>query len=247
MCGRYVSVRSDADLLAEFDAFDACGQNAVAPDYNVAPSKPVRVIVNRPPRDTDGAAAGPPERQLRVAAWGLVPSWAKDRTGAARMSNARVESVPTRPAFGSAYAKRRCLIPADGWYEWQRVDAAGGPRKQPMYMSSSDGHGLAFAGLYEFWRGQRPTLTTCTIITTPAQGPLAEVHDRMPLLLPRSAWERWLDPAVADPADLLVPWDRVRGEQLDVRPVSTVVNKADNNGPELLRRVEPLPAEQRLF
>src|SRR6185437_4939145 len=93
-------------------------------------------------------------RQLRVMAWGLVPSWAKDRKGAAKLINARAESVASKPAFRLAYAKRRCLIPADGWYEWRVIDGESGPRKQPMYMTPEDGHGLAFAGLYEFWRGR---------------------------------------------------------------------------------------------
>ncbi|MEO6885154.1 MAG: SOS response-associated peptidase [Jatrophihabitantaceae bacterium] len=247
MCGRYVSVRSDEDVLAEFDAIQAAAEDAVEPDYNVAPTKAVRVIVNRPLRDEDGVALGPPTRQLRVVSWGLVPSWAKDRTGAARMINARAESVATKPAFRSAYAKRRCLVPADGWYEWQPRDGAQGADKQPMYMTSSDGHGLAFAGLYEFWRGQDPTLTTCTIITAPSQGALAEVHDRMPLVLPRSAWSGWLNPEVSDPTDLLVAWDEASGEHLELRPVSTAVNKSDNNGPGLIVAVEPAPDEQRLF
>ena len=102
--------------------------------------------------------------------WGLVPSWSKDRSGAARMINARVESVADKPAFRAAYAKRRCLVPADGWYEWQVIDGPKGRAKQPMYMTPADGHELAFAGLYEFWRSDAGTLSTCTIITTPSVG-----------------------------------------------------------------------------
>jgi putative SOS response-associated peptidase YedK len=248
MCGRYVSVRSDGDVLAEFDAIDATGDEAVEPDYNVAPTKPVRAVVNRPLRDEAGVVTGGAVRQLRVMAWGLVPSWAKDRKGAAKLINARAESVASKPAFRLAYAKRRCLIPADGWYEWRVIDGESGPRKQPMYMTPEDGHGLAFAGLYEFWRGgEGPTLTTCTIITSPAQGALTDVYDRMPLLLPTTSWARWLDPSVPDPADLLVPWDEASGERLELRPVSTAVNKVDNNGPELVVAAEPLPEAQQLF
>jgi putative SOS response-associated peptidase YedK len=159
------------------------------------------------------------------------------------MFNARVESVSTTNAFRRAYAKRRCLVPADGWYEWQATDG----RKQPIYMTPTDGHPIAFAGLYEFWGDQGQTVTTCTIITAPSTGALAEIHDRMPLVLPRTSWQRWLDPAVDDPADLLTPWDEATGEHLELRPVAPLVNKVDNNGPELVERAEPQPEEQRLF
>jgi putative SOS response-associated peptidase YedK len=243
MCGRYVSVHSDEDLTEEFDAIDATNGEWEAPDYNVAPTKPVRAVLNRPLRDENGTPATTPTRQLRVVSWGLIPSWAKDRKTQGRMFNARVESVSTTNAFRRAYAKRRCLVPADGWYEWQAV--AG--RKQPIYMTPSDGHSIAFAGLYEFWGDQGQTVTTCTIITAPSTGALSEIHDRMPLVLPRTAWSRWLDPAVDDPADLLKAWDEARGEHLELRPVAPLVNKVDNNGPELVVRAEPQPEEQRLF
>jgi putative SOS response-associated peptidase YedK len=243
MCGRYVSVRSNEDLTEEFDAMDATDGVWDAPNYNVAPTDPVRVVVNRPLRDESGTPAKTPTRQLRVVSWGLVPSWSKDRKTQGRMFNARVESVSTTNAFRRAYAKRRCLVPADGWYEWQLADG----RKQPIYMTPEDGHSIAFAGLYEFWGEKGQTLTTCTIITAPAAGVLAEIHDRMPLALPRSAWQRWLDPAVDDPADLLTAWDEAAGEHLELRPVATLVNKVDNNGPELLQRVEAEFEEQRLF
>jgi putative SOS response-associated peptidase YedK len=243
MCGRYVSVRSNEDLTDEFDAIDATNGEWEAPNYNVAPTDPVRVVVNRPLRDENGTPAKKPTRQLRVASWGLVPSWAKDRKTQSKMFNARLESVSDTNAFRRAYAKRRCLVPADGWYEWQATDSG----KQPIYMTASDGHPVAFAGLYEFWGPPGQTLTTCTIITAPAQGVLAEIHDRMPLVLARSAWQRWLDPDVTDPADVLAPWDEAAGEHLELRPVATLVNKVDNNGPELLERVEPEFEEQRLF
>ncbi|MDQ2749953.1 MAG: SOS response-associated peptidase [Actinomycetota bacterium] len=247
MCGRYVSVRSDGDVLAEFDAVNATGNDSWEPDYNVAPTKPVRVIVNRPLRDADGQPASEPTRQLRVVSWGLVPSWAKDRSIAAKLINARVESVTSKPAFRRAYAKRRCLVPADGWYEWQLRDTDEGPRKQPIFMTPTDGHGIAFAGLYEFWGPPGDTLTTCTILTAPAQGALTEIHNRMPLVLPSDRWPRWLDPTVTDPADLLLPWDEVGGEHLELRPVATAVNSVENSGPELIERVEPAPAAQLLF
>lgn len=244
MCGRYVSVRSDADLTDEFDAVDATDGLRPEPDFNVAPTKPVRAVVNRPLRDAEGNPAKTPTRQLRVVSWGLIPSWAKDRKTQGRMFNARVEGVATTNAFRRAYAKRRCLVPADGWYEWRKTDAGA---KQPVYMVPTDGHPLAFAGLYEFWGERGETVTTCTIITAPSAGALSDIHDRMPLVLPRVSWARWLDPAVADPSDLLAPWDEAAGEQLELRPVPTLVNKVDNNGPELIATAEPEPDAQRLF
>jgi putative SOS response-associated peptidase YedK len=250
VCGRYVSVQADSDLLAEFDAIDATDGSYVA-DYNVAPTKSVRIIVNRRSRDADGQPVGEPVRQLRIASWGLVPSWAKDRSIGARMINARSEGLATARSFRRAYAARRCLVAADGWYEWR---AGAGPRKQPYYMTASDGHGLAFAGLYEFW-GDRSVeggqlLTTTTIVTAAATGELAEVHDRMPLVLPASAWTRWLDPAELDPADLLAAWDEASGEHLELRPVGAKVGDHRNNGPELIAPVDlmvPDPAPQSLF
>jgi putative SOS response-associated peptidase YedK len=202
------------------------------------------VVVNRPLRDESGTPAKTPTRQLRVVSWGLVPSWAKDRSTQSRMFNARAETVATANAFRNAYAKRRCLVPADGWYEWRAGD--GGP-KQPLFMVPADGHPIAFAGLYEFWGERGQTITTSTIITVDSNGALAEVHDRMPLVLPRDGWARWLDPQVDDPADLLNPWDEARGEHLELRPVAPLVNKVDNNGPELVEPAEAQPEAQRLF
>jgi putative SOS response-associated peptidase YedK len=243
MCGRYVSVRSNEDLTDEFDAVDATNGEWATPNYNVAPTDPVRIVVNRPLRDEQGTPAKTATRQLRVVSWGLIPSWSKDRKTQGRMFNARIETVATTNAFRRPYALRRCLIPADGWYEWQTTDAG----KQAMYMTAEDGHSVAFAGLYEFWGDAGQTVTTCTIITAPSAGPLTEIHDRMPLVLPRSSWQRWLDPKVDDPADLLRTWDEASGEHLELRPVASLVNKVDNNGPQLIARVEPQPDEQRLF
>ncbi|MEO9137602.1 MAG: SOS response-associated peptidase [Jatrophihabitans sp.] len=252
MCGRYVSVRSDEDLTDEFEAIDATDGLWPEGDFNIAPTKPVRAVVNRPLRAADGTAAAGATRQLRVLSWGLVPSWSKDRKTQGRMFNARSESVAKTNAFRKAYATRRCLVPADGWYEWRQVDTPDGVRKQPTYMVPTDGHCLAFAGLYEFWSDrsagpEAPTITTCTILTAASSGVLAEIHDRMPLVLPRGAWDRWLDPAVDDPADLLAPWDEASGEQLELRQVPTLVNKVDHNGPDLIAPAEPEAEPQRLF
>ena len=241
VCGRYVSIQSDADLIAEFDAEDATGGGfdpAANNGYNIAPTVAVRTVVNRRRRGVAGPS-GPPVRQLRVMTWGLVPSWAKERSIGNRQFNARAESLGSKPAFRRAYALRRCLVPADGWYEWQRAeDATGRPTKQPYFMTPSDGGLIAFAGLYEFWGEPGELLTTCAIVTTESRGVLAEVHDRMPLVLPRAAWERWLDPAEKDPSDLIQAWDEARGVHLELRPVSTEVNDSTHEGPQL---IAPMP------
>lgn len=237
-------MQADSDLLAEFEAVDATQGAAAATGYNVAPTDAVRAIVNRRQRDAAGRPAGDPVRQLRVVSWGLVPSWAKDRSGAARMINARSESVAGKPAFKRAFASRRCLIPADGWYEWRTApDAPAKTAKQPFFMTPVDGHGLAFAGLYEFWSDpgvpDAPTITTATIITVASAGELETIHDRMPLVLAGPDWERWLDPSVTDPVELLSTWDEAAGEHLELRPVSSRVNSVQHDGPELIERVDP--------
>jgi putative SOS response-associated peptidase YedK len=245
MCGRYTSVKSDDQIAKELKAIDKMEGAPAKQGYNIAPTNTVRIVVNRSLRDPAGKKSGDAVRQLRTAKWGLVPSWSKDAKGGARMINARSDSVATKPSYRAAYKSRRCLVPADGWYEWKVIDAPGGPVKVPHYMTPQDGHLLTFAGLYEFWSDptdkDAPTLTTCTIITTDSLGYLADIHNRQPLLLPNTAWERWLDPTVADPSDLLGGWDEAIGEHLELRPVSTQVNKVANDGPDL---IAPLPAER---
>jgi putative SOS response-associated peptidase YedK len=245
MCGRYVSVRGDADLLSEFDAMQI-GDASYEPDYNVAPTKPVRIIVNRQLRDDTGQTMGEPVRQLRVATWGLVPSWAKDPSIGPRLINARSEGLATARAFRRAYAARRCLIPADGWYEW-KAGAAASARKQPYYVTPSDGHVLAFAGVYEFWGRPGQLMTSASIITCDSTGELAEIHNRMPLVLSPDSWSHWLDPTVVDPVELLSAWDEASGEHLELRPVGPKVGDYRNNGPELIDLVRPDPEPQALF
>lgn len=255
MCGRYVSVRSDEDLLREFQAVvgarESPAPETTAAPYNVAPTTTVRAVLARRRRDEQGRPEGEPVRQLRRVRWGLVPSWAKDVTVGSRMINARLESLPTKAAYRNAFMARRALIPADGWYEWRRQTAAGASHRQPFYLTPVDGHVLAFAGLYEFWsdpsRADAPTLTSVTIITCAAQGELAAIHERMPLLLPRSTWARWLDPHVADVSDVAHPWDQAAGEGLEARPVSAAVNSVANDGPELVRRVRSVPEQVALL
>jgi putative SOS response-associated peptidase YedK len=246
MCGRYASSRRPEDLIEEFEVVDNRVPEPLAPDYNVAPTKEVYAVVERLPSKEAGDEGAPPERQLRTLTWGLVPSWAKDRKIGSRMINARMETVAEKPAFRRALASRRCLLPADGYFEWYPTDEktkAGKPKKQPFFIHPKDGGTLAMAGLYEIWRD--PTkdddaddrfLWTCTVITTNAPDDLGRIHDRMPLMVERDRWAAWLDPRTdKDSAlDLLVP---AAPGRLEAYPVSTMVNAVKNNGPEL---VEPL-------
>jgi len=250
MCGRYVSTKTTSDLLEEFDAVDETGGSGSEPDYNVAPTTDIRIVVDRVPHGAPEGTA--PVRQLRTARWGLVPSWAKDVAVGNRMFNARAESMTEKSAFTRPFAVRRCLIPADGWYEWQKVEGAGGkPGKQAYLMIPPDGHSLGLAGLYEFWRpkGEQDAdwLVSATILTVAAAGPLAEIHPRMPLVLPRATWPRWLDPEQPGPRSLLEPQDEAGLEHLELRPVSSLVNSVANNGAELLRRAEPASPAPELF
>jgi putative SOS response-associated peptidase YedK len=175
---------------------------------------------------------------LRSVRWGLVPSWSKDRKGGARMINARMESVAEKPAFRRAFAARRCLVPADGYFEWYLSENGS---KQPFYIHPDDGASLAMAGLYEIWRDPHPDaddphegfLWTCTIITTSATDDLGRIHDRMPLLVRPEEWPAWLGPDRVG-VGLLTP-----ATDLRAWPVSTAVGNVRNNGPELVR---PLPA-----
>jgi putative SOS response-associated peptidase YedK len=235
VCGRYAAAKDTATLVEEFGV-DEVVEPAPQPNYNVAPTQTVALVVDRPVDDEV-------RRQLRTARWGLVPSWAKDPSIGSRMINARWENAAGKPAFRAAFARRRCLIPADGYFEWYApAPPAGGagrrPRKQPYFIHRTDGAGLALAGLYEFWRPaeQEQWLATVTILTTDSLGPLAAIHDRMPVVIDPAAYTRWLDPArPVDPGfDGLLAVDL-----LAAHPVSTAVNSVRNNTPEL---VEPIPA-----
>ncbi|HXT43493.1 MAG TPA: SOS response-associated peptidase [Pseudonocardiaceae bacterium] len=239
MCGRYASTRNPATLAVDFDAVDATNAAAPAADYNVAPTKPVLSVVTRHPRDDEGTPdLDRTVRSIRVMRWGLVPHWAKDPAIGSRLINARAESAAGKPAFRDAVARRRCLLPADGWYEWQRL----GGYKQPFFITPADGSPLALAGLWSTWHGRdadAPPLVTCAVLTTDAVGPLREIHDRMPLILPARAWQAWLDPDSDDAAALLVPPSEQLVQALELRPVSTAVNDVRRGGPELVERLEP--------
>ncbi len=198
------------------------------------------------------AGAAEPVRWLRRFSWGLVPSWAKERSIGARMINARAETLLERPAYRRAAVSRRCLVPADGWYEWQpsptERDARGRPRKQPFFMHPIAPGPIAFAGVFEFWRDPQRLpdepqawLTSYAIITTAAEPGLDAIHDRMPLVLPRDRWNAWLDPDLRDPDAVRALMLPVVAGRFAAVPVSTRVNAVGNNGPEL---IVPLPADQ---
>ena len=223
MCGRYATTRSDADLTLLFDAVDVT--ESLAPSWNVAPTDPVPLIRVSQRHDS---------RVLDSARWGLVPPWAADLRAGARMINARAETVATSRAFAPSFARRRCLVPADGWFEWVR----DGQRKQAFYMTPADGSVLAFAGIWSAWGPE--SVLTCSIVTTAALGGLARVHDRMPLVLPAERWSPWLAGG-GDSDELLRPMTPAELEAIEVRPVRPEVGNVRNNGPEL---ITPLAGEQ---
>lgn len=241
MCGRYARSKDQAALVEEFAI--AAGPPVELPaDYNVAPTKQVYIVAARAQQQDQAA----PVRTLEVARWGLVPSWAKDQAIGSRLINARVETAAAKPAFRAAFAKRRCLVPADGFYEWYTATEPGAPLgkggkplKQPFFISAPQGRSLALAGLYELWKPpEGDWLLSMTILTTTATDALGHIHDRMPFDVAPQAWQHWLDPAVpADAAAAVL--DAHRAALLQTVPVSTEVNNVRNNGPHLL---EPLPA-----
>lgn len=264
MCGRYAATASPDELVEAYEvALDATAEPSRSvlknpqepppgtPDHNVAPSKQAPVVLTRPPRGAGADAAA--VRQLRLLTWGLVPSWAKDPSVGARMTNARSESVLDKPAFARAAARRRALVPVTGWYEWQASpvarDARGRPRKQPFFVTRADQVPLALAGLYEFWKApdapaEDPSswIVSYTIVTTAAEPGLHRIHDRQPVALEPAQWEDWLDPGLTSPDDVrsLLDASHVPG-RFQAWPVSTAVNSSRTNGPRLL---EPLAREQ---
>ena len=210
------------DLSTLFEAFDETGGGLV-PDYNVAPTDPVPIVA--------GAKGG---RALRVARWGLVPPWAKDARVGVRMINARAETLMSSNAFAPSFRQRRCLVPADGWYEWMPRE---GGRKQAYFLTPEDGSVLAFAGL---WAISATGMVTCSVVTTGAVGRLATVHDRMPLLVPVDRWAGWLS-GPADPAELLTIPPMKFLDSLEVRPVGPAVGDVHNDGPALIAAVAVTP------
>jgi putative SOS response-associated peptidase YedK len=220
------------DLAKVFEA-EEIRTDPLPPRFNVAPTLDVYAI-----------AAREGHRALGAFRWGLVPSWAKDPKVGNRMINARAEGIASKPAYRAALARRRCIIPADCFYEWQRRTASDGrpAGKLPFAIRRRDGEPMALAGLWEVWRDpsdpDAAPLKTCVIVTTEANDLMSPIHDRMPVVLGRDVWERWLDPATeaGDAQRLLVP---APSDWFEVFPVSSRVNNARNDGPELLEPLEP--------
>jgi len=259
MCGRYASARKRQDLLEEFRIDRDRVTADLEPDYNVAPTKPVYAVLTRSQREPgedggpEGGAgadgAGDVTRELRVVRWGLVPFWAKDPSIGSRMINARVETVDAKPAFRRAFAKRRCLLPADGFYEWLKVQDQGKVRKQPYYIHRADDGVLAFAGLYELWRDKsapddhpQAWLWTAVIITTRAEDEVGHIHERMPMVIDPARWDDWLDPANTETSHVHALLAPASASGLATYPVGTEVNYVKNNGPALIKPLAGNPA-----
>lgn len=241
MCGRYVSA-TPPDQLARYFGAESVVEARKSPDseefvgnFNVAPTQGVFTVY-----ETQG------ERWLDTFHWGLVPFWAKDPKIGSRMINARAETIAEKNSFKRPFAKKRCIIPADGFYEWKSVE--GQKRKQPMYLTTIDESPFAFAGLWEVWKdtntldqdGEPLELYSCTIITGEPNEKVADVHDRMPVMLPPDAWDTWLDRDNHDVEalqELLVP---APAELIQLRMVSTDVNNVRNNNPSLIDEAEPV-------
>ncbi len=220
MCGRFTTRLTPAELIEAFGlaGMDAAQREALPPRFNIAPRQPVPVVTNQAPRS------------LQAFRWGLVPWWAKDIRAGDRLINARVETLGERRAFASG-ERRRCLVLADGFYEWKR----DGTRKQPFFFELPDAAPFAFAGLWDRWRDKATgdTIHSCVLLTQPAAGTVATVHDRMPVVLPKRLYQTWL----ADEAVPLVHWQEVFSglePPFLARPVSSYVNVAAHEGPECL-------------
>jgi putative SOS response-associated peptidase YedK len=225
MCGRFSLRARNAEILAEY--FGIVDVPLLKPRYNIAPSQPVPVVRLKPDESK-------PQRELVLMRWGLIPSWAKDAAIGNRMINARAESLAEKPAFRAALRRRRCLLVADGFYEWEVT----GKTKQPHFIHFRDDRPFGFAGLWESWEGPDHTaIDSCTIITTAAGKLLRPIHDRMPLIMAPKSYEAWLDTGVEDMdaiASLLAPCS---SKDMEAYPVDTLVNKATHDEPGC---VEPL-------
>jgi putative SOS response-associated peptidase YedK len=233
VCGRFVST-SPPDEIAKYFGATEVDESPLEPSYNVAPTSDVYVVL-----ESGGV------RRVEALHWGLIPFWAKDAKIGNRMINARAETVATTNAFRHAFKKRRCIVPADGFYEWTKPSATAQKAKQPWYVHRPDGEPIAFAGLWEVWRpeGSDDELHSFTILTGEPNEKMAEIHDRMPVMLPPEAWDQWLDPDQQDTdllGKLLVP---APSELITFHPVSTEVNNVRNGGEHLIDPIELDPGD----
>ncbi|MGE5189033.1 MAG: SOS response-associated peptidase [Gemmatimonadota bacterium] len=221
MCGRF-ALFSPEEILAAL--FGVEGAGFPPPSYNIAPSRAVAAVRAVP--------EAPARRELALLRWGLVPSWAKDPAIGNRMINARAETAPGKPSFRSAFRRRRCLVPADGFYEWRKT----GGRKQPYYVRMADGKPFAIAGLWERWEGADGDIESCVLLTTGPNDLLAPIHDRMPVILSPAGYGPWLDPEGHDPAALLPLLRPFPPDGMVAFPVRTLVNNPAADDP---RCIEP--------
>ncbi len=222
MCGRYTLKAPVEDLLDLFHLAEAASLPA---RYNIAPTQPVPAV--RMAADKKG-------RELAMFRWGLIPAWAKDMAIGNRLINGRAETAAEKPAFRSAFRKRRCLMPADGFYEWKKE----GGKKQPFYLQSKNGRPFAFAGLWEDWQDEQGKhIQSCTILTTEANDSVRPIHDRMPVILDSKDFEIWLDPDIQKPEMLLPLLRPYSGLEMTAYPVSTVVNNPKNENPKCIEPV----------
>ena len=229
MCGRFI-LMTPARSLAE--KFGLSEDPVLEPRYNIAPTQ-LAAIIRLRPKD--------PECRLVFVKWGLIPSWAKDRSIGPKLINARAESAAVKPAFRASLRYRRCLVPADGFYEWKRDPKKGKKQaKRPYLITAADGKPFAFAGLWEHWESpEGEVIESCTILTTDSNELVQVLHDRMPLILHEKDYDLWLDPGVKDSKllePLLQPYP---SDKMKSHPVSTRVNKADYDAPDCIERVFP--------
>lgn len=234
MCGRFATTQTDDELLAVFGAREVLGEQ-LPPSYNVAPTQPVRVVLERAPWD---APETTPVRQLRTARWGLVPSWSRDPKIGSRLINARMETITEKPSFKAAAARRRAIVPCSGYYEWTQRDGTKVP-----YFLHGDGV-LAMAGLYELWPNPdlpdddpNKWMWTVTVLTTTATDAAGQIHDRAPVILPPAFRDHWLDPTLTSKDDVNALLASIPEPHLDSYEVSTKVNSPRNNTPDLLTPV----------
>lgn len=228
MCGRFTQERPASELAEIFAAEPLVDDPGAR--FNVAPTDDALVVVQREER-----------RAITAYRWGLVPHWSTDLKGGARMFNARAETLTTSPAFRAAFQRRRCLVPVDSFYEWKRE----GSVRQPYRVVREDGRPLALAGLWAGWKDPETDLVhrTFTIVTSAPNDAIADLHDRMPVIVPEDGWARWLDTEASDPSELLAMLEPSDDVAVRIHLVSRAVNDVRNDGPDLIRPLETVPAE----